>query len=753
MDSILEIARIYKHCFTKIASYISRHYAAVLFCDNPAVGIVVLVTTYAVPNIGSAGLLAALSSYIFAHRFGFTTQYQATLQNGTKATTQPQEPYIYNSLLVGLSLGSIYQLNVQLVALIILGAIFTVFITQFLASTLWQFGRLPVLSLPFVLVTWLLWLTAKSTTGLQPFVATLPDHAFNFPWLADLFKSLGLFFFVPHPLAGMLMFVAIAWTSRYLAILALCGYLVGLLTLLLIVGDAQGAPYIGFNFMLVAMAVGGIFSVPGKMGFVVALFGSALSALLAVAIARISLSYGLPVLTMPFVLATLIILAGLSRRAILRPPYLLLDRPALPEVSYERVRLASARTGDIGSIPLLPPFLGQWQVYQSFNGAHTHQPPWQHALDFFILEGQTSFRLEGHKLEDYYCYGATVVAPAPGQIVACRDDLPDNPPGEVDTLRNWGNYLQIQIASGAIVVLAHLRQNSLLIKEGDWVAAGQWLANCGNSGRSPQPHLHMHVQNELVLGNPTIPFHLCNVITCVRPGEPATFHLNARPAELVSITPATRDDKLAQPLHLPVGRCLYFRFRAADSDWQQRILKVELTLLGQFRLVSDSGASVAFEESLGLLAFYDRQGNDDIFLDMWCLGLGLTPFSNSASQWQDQPSANLIPLPRWQSMLLTIRPLGTALHSRYQRHWDFRNDIWQQLGHHELKLLPRLTVKATTSVTLSPLTGCNALTMRAAGQQWEAELQATGLSADNGVPEWVEFPDADVAVETQSVNA
>ena len=264
----------------------------------------------------------------------------------------------------------------------------------------------------------------------------------------------------------------------------------------------------------------------------------------------------------------------------------------------------------------------------------------------------------------------------------------------------------------------------------------------------------MHVQNELVLGNPTIPFHLCSVITRAQPHDTATFQLSARPAELVSITPATRDDKLAQPVHLPVGRCLYFRFRSAsDGNWTQRNLKVELTLLGQFRLVSDSSASIAFEESQGLLAFYDRQGGEDIFLDMWCLGMGLTPFSSSALQWRDQPSANLMPLSRWQSLLLKIRPLGVALRSRYQRHWDARSNTWQQQGRHKLKLLPNISIEATTSVTLSPRTGCSALSMQTAGQQWEAELQATGLNADNGVPAWVDFQEADVSTETQSVNA
>lgn len=704
----------------------------------------VLAVTLSVPNIGIAGLLAALTAYLFARRFGFAKQQK---------DIQHQEPYVYNSLLVGLSLGSLYQINAQLIPLIALGAVFTVLTTQFFAHALWRFGRLPVLSLPFVLVTWILWLAAKSMMGLEPFVPVWPNNLLVIPWLSGFFKALGLFFFVPHPLAGLFLFLGIAWTSRYLAILAVAGYITGYLTMQFIVGYPQSAPFIGFNFMLVAMAIGGIFTVPGREGFLVALFSSVLCAILAVAIGKITLPYGLPVLTMPFVLTTFIILAGMSRRLIQGAPYLLLDNPALPEASYERLRLASVRTGEIGSIPLLAPFLGQWQVYQGFNGPHTHQPPWQHALDFFIMEGQCSFRNDGRKLEDYYCFGATVVAPAQGQIVACRDDLPDNPPGEVDTVRNWGNYIQIRIASGHIVVLAHLRQHSLLIKEGEWVTAGQCLANCGNSGRSPQPHVHLHIQNELFLGSPTVPFHLCSVITHdTQTQARQTFQLTARPAESMTVAPALRDDKLAAPLHLPVGRCLYFRFRAGkDHDWSERSLRVELTLLGQFRLVSDSGASVAFEETQGLLAFYDRQGGDDILLDMWLLAMGLTPLSSIAAQWQDKPPARLLPLRRWQWILMKMRPLGAALNSHYQRDWDVRNSHWQQHGHHELKLLPGMSVHATTLASLSPQTGCTALSIQAAGQHWEAELQATGLIADNGVPAWMDIQNPDVAAETQSV--
>lgn len=739
MEAVLQAGRGLARPWLSLVSYISRCYAAVLFCDSPAVGLMVLVITLSVPNIGVAGLLAALTAYLFAKRFGYTTAHQ--------------EPYVYNSLLVGLSLGSLYRIDAQLSLLIVLGAVFTVFVTQFLAGALWRIGRLPVLSLPFVLVTWTLWLAAKSMAGLEPFAPLWPDDSLTALWLGGLFKTLGLFFFIPHPLAGMLLFVGVAWTSRYLALLAIAGYITGYLTMQFVVGYPQNAPYIGFNFMLVAMAIGGIFTVPGRAGFLLAIFGAALSAILAAAVSRISVPYGLPVLTMPFFLATVIILAGMSRRHILGAPYLLLDNPALPEVSYERVRLASVRTGEIGSVPLLAPFVGEWQVYQGFDGPHTHQPPWQHALDFFIMEGKCSYRNDGLKLEDYFCFGATVVAPARGQIIACRDDLPDNLPGEVDTVRNWGNYIQLRITNGQIVVLAHLRQHSLLVKEGDWVLAEQCLASCGNSGRSPQPHLHMHMQNEVFLGSPTTPFHLCNVITRANAQQAQTFQLTARPKELASIAPVLRDDKLAASLHLPVGRCLYFRFRNATAgDWSQQCLRVELTLLGQFRLVSISGASVAFEESTGLLAFYDRQGGEDVFLDMWLLCMGLTPLSSAAALWRDKPPARLLPLPRWQHSLVKLRPLGAALDSQYERRWDLHSGCWEQHGCHKLKLFPGLCAQATTLATLSPQSGCTILRIQTAGQCWEAELEATGLAADNGVPPWVEKRNPEIAAQPQGVN-
>lgn len=42
----------------------------------------------------------------------------------------------------------------------------------------------------------------------------------------------------------------------------------------------------------------------------------------------------------------------------------------------------------------------------------------------------------------------------------------------------------------------HLKRGSLLVRVGDRVEEGQQLAECGNSGNSTQPHLHIQVTDD-----------------------------------------------------------------------------------------------------------------------------------------------------------------------------------------------------------------------------------------------------------------
>jgi murein DD-endopeptidase MepM/ murein hydrolase activator NlpD len=59
-----------------------------------------------------------------------------------------------------------------------------------------------------------------------------------------------------------------------------------------------------------------------------------------------------------------------------------------------------------------------------------------------------------------------------------------------------GNYLIIALRhSDAFVALAHLRTGSIRVAIGQEVTAGQPVAECGNSGNSTQPHVHVQVMD------------------------------------------------------------------------------------------------------------------------------------------------------------------------------------------------------------------------------------------------------------------
>ena len=149
----------------------------------------------------------------------------------------------------------------------------------------------------------------------------------------------------------------------------------------------------------------------------------------------------------------------------------------------------------------------------------------------------------------------------------------------------------VRLDSGLHVLLAHLRQRSARVKEGEWIVPGKLLASCGNSGRSPQPHLHLQVQRSAQLGSATEAFHLCSLLRCEGDGA-SEYLVNARPQAGDTLEAAVVDPRLATPLHLPVGRQFTYRVEGDGvPPATVRHLQVELTLLGQFRLASDNGAS------------------------------------------------------------------------------------------------------------------------------------------------------------------
>ena len=148
------------------------------------------------------------------------------------------------------------------------------------------------------------------------------------------------------------------------------------------------------------------------------------------------------------------------------------------------------------------PFNGRWFVAQAGDtpnvNHHMTSPAQAYGVDFAKVGGASGRELtrsNPRRIEDFYSWGEPVLAPADGTVVSLIADLPDRPLGSHDTRNLLGNHVVIRVREDRFVFLAHLQQNSLMIKPGTGVRRGQPLGKCGNSGNSDFPHIHLHVQD------------------------------------------------------------------------------------------------------------------------------------------------------------------------------------------------------------------------------------------------------------------
>lgn len=127
------------------------------------------------------------------------------------------------------------------------------------------------------------------------------------------------------------------------------------------------------------------------------------------------------------------------------------------------------------------------------NGAHATTPDQRWAYDFVVepyLNGS-------EKLEDYGCYGVPVVAPVSGRVAIAEDGEPDMTPGKLsmNTEAPEGNHVVIEL-NGGYLIIAHLKPNSVKVMAGQEVEEGQVIGECGNSGNTSEPHIHIHYQRQ-----------------------------------------------------------------------------------------------------------------------------------------------------------------------------------------------------------------------------------------------------------------
>jgi hypothetical protein len=94
--------------------------------------------------------------------------------------------------------------------------------------------------------------------------------------------------------------------------------------------------------------------------------------------------------------------------------------------------------------------------------------------------------------EEYPIFNEQIFSPMDGVVVTVVDNIPDNQPFSGDYPYNTGNTVVIR-KDNQYLLLGHLKQGSIVVKEGDVIHANNLIGAAGNSGWTERPHLHMQL--------------------------------------------------------------------------------------------------------------------------------------------------------------------------------------------------------------------------------------------------------------------
>jgi peptidase M23-like protein len=209
----------------------------------------------------------------------------------------------------------------------------------------------------------------------------------------------------------------------------------------------------------------------------------------------------------------------------------------MPQCALE-LFCATSMSSDGASYTVALPFSGPWLVATSpATKVPSHGTTFlgqTFAVDFVAVDENLarSARVRDWRSllwfeppERFLGFGAPVLAPAGGTIVAAHDGEPDHVAYRSALalvtfgVRQWksrtrdvtslvGNHIIIALDERLFALLAHLRCGSVRVRPGENVHCGQVIAACGNSGNSTEPHLHFQLMDSTDLwhaaGRPVI---------------------------------------------------------------------------------------------------------------------------------------------------------------------------------------------------------------------------------------------------------
>lgn len=552
---------------------------------------------------------------------------------------------LYNVFLSALAVAWITR-NTTLPPVAIYGmlVIATVY-TLLLSAALWHWfplrAGLPPLSVAFV-ITFGTLLTffplAAAASAALPYA--LPADP-PLPFVVNAFlRSMGTILFLPNVWAGIAVTLAILVWSRVAVINAIAGYAGGIVIVKLL--EACGLQWFGWfaghNYLLAGMALGAVYFVPSWSSLVLAFLGGSVAALNVAAVQHFLRGSGWEYLPLPYLLTIWSMLCCLRLREKTGSLLPTTGTFASPEAAAAAIALANARFPHRNETHVLLPTSREVTVTQGFEDKLSHRGDWKHALDFEIHDAAGNACPPGcdDDLSRYYTQGLEVRAPGAGEIIRIIDNVADNAPGGCNFAHNWGNHLILRLDYGGIVKLAHFMKNGILVKTSQRVAAGDLIGYCGNSGRSPVPHIHLHTQTTTETGAPTAPFCLTNFFTRTETG--VRWNFASVPKVGARIASATISNTVLGTLaHFAPGNASY-RVHSSNPSHasQSESIRTILSEAGQYVFSAGKDSLTA---TLGFHALQITQSSlcgQSQLLQLLSFAMPTVPFAyQSGMNWED----------------------------------------------------------------------------------------------------------------------
>lgn len=558
-------------------------YSLMFFSLNNLFAAIIMLVTFFSPAIGLCGFLAVLLINLSAYIMGFNRDEIKTGLFG------------FNALFLGLSLGYEYTFNVTFIVLFITSIFILLLITVWLKG-LFAAHNLPFLSFPFILSYWIVSSATSHFNNIQldeshiyainevaknqssiwyQFIHSL-DNISLFPFALSFFKTLSGTFFQSSILGGMLIAFGLLYSSRIAFSLSVIGFYLAYLFYSIFGADVNDLNYnlLGSNFIFIAIAIGCFFLIPNAYSYITVVVLVPILLLVLLSLGKVLSVFQLKAYSLSFSIVCTAFLFSLNQRWLHKYLHLATIQYFSAEKTIYKYLNSLQRFKNEHLYKLALPFSGEWNVSQGYNGKITHLGEWSKALDFVIVDSESNtYRKplsarEGFSRDNFYCYNKEILAPYDGYVYDIINTVEDNDVGDVDTEHNWGNTIIINHLNGLFSQISHIKKDSFGVFIGQYVTKGTYLATCGNSGRSPEPHIHFQLQTIPTIGAQTLEYPISYFIE--RNGTERKLKISEIPNEGTFISNVQVNQLLTVGFSFLPGQKIVFKNESSSAliNWE-----------------------------------------------------------------------------------------------------------------------------------------------------------------------------------------